>query len=36
MIVLYHETTLRLEQHLACVGLDDLDFAVLSIPWRII
>ena len=26
MIVLYHETTLRLEQHLACVGREDLDF----------
>ena len=26
MIVLYHETTLRLEQRLACVGREDLDF----------
>ena len=26
MIVLYHETTLRLEQPLACVGPEDLDF----------
>lgn len=26
MIVLYHETTLRLEQPLACVGQEDLDF----------
>ena len=26
MIVLYHETTLRLEQPLACVGREDLDF----------
>ncbi len=26
MIVLYHETTLRWEQPLACVGREDLDF----------
>ena len=26
MIVLYHETTLRLEQPSACVGREDLDF----------
>ena len=26
MIVLYHETTLRLELPLACVGREDLDF----------
>lgn len=26
MIVLYHETTLRLEQPLACVEREDLDF----------
>ena len=26
MIVLYHGTTLRLEQPLACVGREDLDF----------
>ena len=33
MIVLYHGTTLRLEQPLACMGREDLDFGKGYVEW---